>query len=109
AARSRRKARRFISKISVTERACAMSAGRRQERPMVVATLRTAAAWARDFALPPRSAGCGTIIGEVHSFCPDCWRQIEFLGDSGCSVCGLPLAATAMNTCAVCLGQTQER
>jgi ComF family protein len=63
----------------------------------------TCAHWALDFALPPRCAGCGTIVGEVHSFCADCWRQIEFLGDSGCSICGLPLQATEMATCAVCL------
>jgi ComF family protein len=75
---------------------------------MILATLRTAARWALDFALPPRCAGCGTIVSEVHSFCPDCWRQIEFLGDSGCSVCGLPLAATEMTTCAVCLARPQR-
>jgi ComF family protein len=75
---------------------------------MVVATLRTAARWALDFALPPRCAGCGTIVGDVHSFCPDCWRQIEFLGDSGCSTCGLPLQATEMTTCAACLAKPQR-
>jgi ComF family protein len=55
--------------------------------------------------LPPRCAGCGTIVGEVHSFCSDCWRQIEFLGDSGCSTCGLPLQATEMTSCGACLAR----
>src|SRR5437868_5021059 len=72
---------------------------------MVVTALRTAVRWALDFVLPPRCAGCGTIVGEVHSFCPDCWRQIEFLGDSGCSTCGLPLQATEATSCAVCLAR----
>jgi ComF family protein len=72
---------------------------------MVVTALRSAARWALDFALPPRCAGCGTIVGEIHSFCPDCWRQIEFLGDSGCTTCGMPLQATEMSTCAVCLAK----
>jgi ComF family protein len=58
-----------------------------------------------DFALPPRCSGCGTVVGDVHSFCPDCWRQIEFLGESGCSTCGLPLQATEQQTCGVCLAQ----
>ena len=71
----------------------------------MVTAFRTAARWALDFALPPRCAGCGTIVGEVHSFCPDCWRQIEFLGDSGCLSCGLPLQATDAVTCAVCLAK----
>ena len=72
---------------------------------MVVSALRTAARWALDFALPPRCAGCGIIVAEVHSFCPDCWRQIEFLGESGCSTCGLPLQATEAASCAVCLAK----
>ena len=72
---------------------------------MVADVLRTCARWVLDFALPPRCAGCGTIVAEVHSFCPECWKQIEFLGDSGCSVCGVPLQATDLTTCAVCLAK----
>ena len=58
-----------------------------------------------DFALPARCAGCGTIVDEVHSFCPDCWRQVEFLGDNGCSTCGLPLEATEAEECGVCIAK----
>ena len=58
-----------------------------------------------DFALPARCAGCGTIVDEVHSFCPDCWKQVEFLGDSGCSVCGLPLEATDADLCGACVAR----
>jgi ComF family protein len=61
--------------------------------------------WALDFALPPRCAGCGTIVGDVHSFCPDCWKDVEFLGETGCSTCGLPLQTTEQTTCAVCLAK----
>jgi ComF family protein len=67
--------------------------------------VRTCARAALDFALPPRCGGCGTIVVDVHSFCPDCWKQIEFLGDGGCSCCGLPLRATEQMTCARCLAQ----
>ena len=61
--------------------------------------------WVLDFALPPRCAGCGDIVADVHSFCPDCWKQVEFLGHSGCAICGLPLQATDAETCAVCLAK----
>lgn len=61
--------------------------------------------WALDFALPPRCAGCGTIVEDVHSFCTDCWTRVEFLGDSGCTICGLPLEATEAATCGVCLAR----
>jgi ComF family protein len=58
-----------------------------------------------DFALPPRCAGCGLIVEQVHSFCPDCWKQIEFLGSAGCVVCGTPLEATDAERCASCLAK----
>ena len=63
------------------------------------------ATWILDFALPPRCAGCGTIVSDVHSFCPDCWKRIEFLGSAGCVTCGLPLKATDAENCAVCLAK----
>jgi len=56
-----------------------------------------------DFALPPRCAGCGTIVDEVHSFCADCWPNIDFLGESGCSTCGMPLEATDAELCGACI------
>jgi ComF family protein len=71
----------------------------------IVSALRTAMRRALDFALPPRCAGCGAIVEEVHSFCADCWRSIEFLGDSGCTTCGIPLAATDEDTCVLCLAR----
>jgi ComF family protein len=58
-----------------------------------------------DFALPPRCAGCGSIVDDVHSFCPDCWKKVEFLGNSGCQSCGLPLQATEQTCCGVCLAR----
>lgn len=58
-----------------------------------------------DFALPPRCATCGTIVDQLHSFCADCWKKVEFLGDSGCSTCGMPLEATEIDQCAACLAR----
>jgi predicted amidophosphoribosyltransferase len=58
-----------------------------------------------DFALPPRCAGCGDVIDEVGAFCPNCWGKMEWLGNSGCNRCGLPLAGTEIETCARCMVQ----
>jgi len=58
-----------------------------------------------DFALPPRCAGCGLIVGEVGSFCAGCWTRIEFMGVGGCQRCGIPLEATESEICAACLAQ----
>jgi ComF family protein len=73
---------------------------------MVAKVVRRIGQWALDFALPPRCAGCGTIVADVHSFCPDCWRGVDFLGEGGCSTCGIPLQATEQRTCGACLART---
>ena len=72
---------------------------------MLTQAIRSGMRWALDFALPPRCAGCGIIVADVHSFCPECWKQVEFLGAGGCTTCGLPLQATESETCAVCLAK----
>lgn len=72
---------------------------------MIAKAISAATRWLLDFALPPRCAGCGTIVEEMHSFCPDCWKQVHFLGDSGCETCGLPLLATDAQLCGKCLAQ----
>lgn len=72
---------------------------------MIVGVVRTCARWALDFALPPRCPACGIIVGDVHSFCTDCWKEVEFLGNTGCSTCGLPLEATEAEQCGVCLAR----
>jgi len=56
-----------------------------------------------NFALPPRCAGCGQVIEEVGAFCSACWSSIEWLGNSGCSRCGLPLSGTEIDICGRCL------
>lgn len=67
--------------------------------------IRETGRWVVDLALPPRCPSCGTITGELHSFCADCWRAIEWLGEGGCQCCGLPLEATDIETCAACLAK----
>jgi ComF family protein len=44
-------------------------------------------------------------VADVHGFCADCWRQVEFLGDGGCETCGMPLQSTELDTCAACLAR----
>jgi ComF family protein len=72
---------------------------------MLVEAIRNGALRVLDFALPPRCAGCGAIMAEVHTFCPDCWKQLDFLGVGGCETCGLPLELAGSSVCAACLAQ----
>jgi ComF family protein len=60
---------------------------------------------ALDFVLPARCAGCGAIVDDVHSFCVTCWTQVQFLGESGCTICGMPLEATEAEECGACLAR----
>ena len=71
----------------------------------ILVPIKTAGKWVVDLALPPRCPGCGTITAEIQSFCADCWREIEWLGDGGCRNCGIPLEATELETCAGCLAK----
>ena len=71
----------------------------------VPVALRSIARAMVNFALPSRCAGCGLIVDQVHSFCGDCWKGIEFLGDSGCASCGVPLEGTDAGHCAACLAR----
>jgi ComF family protein len=93
-----------MSKVSLT-RALVKRAAVSDKMAMFAQHVRTAGRWALDFALPPRCAGCGTITPDVHSFCGECWKQIQFLGVGGCAMCGIPLEATEAETCAACLAQ----
>ena len=67
--------------------------------------LRVSGRFLLDFALPPRCAGCGDVIDDVGAFCPDCWNRLEWLGNSGCNRCALPLAGTEIEVCGRCLAE----
>ncbi len=67
--------------------------------------LRKAGIAAVDFALPPRCTGCGSVVGELHAFCSECWQGIAWLGEDGCGTCGLPLEATDERLCGRCLAK----
>lgn len=96
----------MVEKGSSHRGACATCAARRQGRmSLLLPRIKGAANWVVSLALPPRCPGCGTITDDLHSFCPDCWRQIDWLGESGCAACGQPLEATDVGTCAACLAK----
>jgi ComF family protein len=67
--------------------------------------VRNGARIAVDFALPPHCGGCGKIVTEMHTFCPDCWQGVTWCGDTGCQICGLPLEATEESTCGRCFAR----
>jgi ComF family protein len=73
--------------------------------PALTAPLHRVGKLLLDYALPPRCAGCGDVIDEVGAFCQPCWSNIEWLGNSGCNRCGLPLAGTEIETCGRCLAE----
>lgn len=73
------------------------------DRAPLSRSLRRLAAALVDFALPPRCGGCGDIIDEVDGFCAPCWSSIEWLGNAGCTRCGIPLEGTDAELCGRCI------
>lgn len=58
--------------------------------------LSRAICWVIDLVLPPRCPGCGTTVGEPHTFCAPCWGGLRFLGpQEGCACCGEPAGVDA--------------
>jgi len=64
--------------------------------------LRALLQWIIDYALPPRCPGCGAVTPSDYQFCGTCWQSIEFLGEPGCALCRIPVAAEGM-ICGPCL------
>ncbi len=56
-----------------------------------------------DFALPPRCAGCGSIVEEVGRFCSECWGQVDWLVAGVCERCGIPLEGPEDAECGACV------
>ncbi|MFW2829733.1 double zinc ribbon domain-containing protein [Sphingomonas sp. ID0503] len=71
----------------------------------VIRAARHGVAKAVAFALPPRCAACGTIVGGDHQLCLDCWSALDFLDDGGCPVCARPADHPGQEGlhCAACL------
>jgi ComF family protein len=67
--------------------------------------IRSALAFARDLALPPRCAGCGAIVEGDHRFCAGCWGSLTFLGPPWCAGCNVPFDHERGENahCAACL------
>lgn len=63
---------------------------------------------ALDLILPPTCAGCGDIVAQPDSLCPDCWGRLTFLGQPCCEACGHPFAF-AVPDLTVCGPCTRER
>lgn len=96
-----------IEKVAIHGRACALPI-RKQQEAMAFVAFRLVRAIGRqfiDFALPPRCAGCGEVIGEAGAFCAACWSELEWLGSGGCQTCGIPLVSTELGTCGRCLAK----
>lgn len=52
--------------------------------------IRHSAQWLLDVLLPPKCLKCAARVDSAHAICPDCWKDIQFLTDPRCIVCGYP-------------------
>lgn len=62
-----------------------------------------------DLLLPPRCFICKDIVYKNSGLCPKCFKQIRFLSDQSCPVCGRPYTFPVENekepVCAKCLSK----
>ncbi|CAM3281672.1 Predicted amidophosphoribosyltransferases [Paracoccus aminovorans] len=49
---------------------------------------------------PPQCLSCGAPVAEEGGLCPDCWREADFIQDSCCSRCGVPLPGDGLEDAA---------
>lgn len=69
------------------------------------------AAWTRagrgllDLIYPPLCILCREPVSDPDSLCPECWRELHFIDDPVCAVCGLPFEIDAGQDtlCAACI------
>mmetsp|Transcript_18034 Transcript_18034/g.27595 ORF Transcript_18034/g.27595 Transcript_18034/m.27595 type:complete len:242 (-) Transcript_18034:5730-6455(-) len=40
---------------------------------------------------PPRCLGCGELVDSDFGLCGACWGETEFVGETACDMCGVPL------------------
>lgn len=99
------RAQMSVEQVAIHGRACASGATKQQEQMASVmgSAFNSIGRQLLDFALPPRFAGCGEVIDEAGAFCVTCWSKLDWLGNSGCQLCGLPLEGTDIETCGRCL------
>lgn len=45
-----------------------------------------------DWVLPPTCAGCGEVLDQADTLCPDCWSTLSFIAGPCCDACGHPFA-----------------
>lgn len=77
--------------------------------------LKTLARQLLDILLPPKCLNCAKRVESPHAICPDCWKDIHFISDPKCTVCGYPfgvemsseIGLTGKNECATCF-QTER-
>ena len=49
--------------------------------------------------LPPRCALCKKLIQDNHALCPDCFKEIHFIEEPVCPICGIPLEYENKENC----------
>ncbi len=58
----------------------------------MLSSLRRIGGWTTRLLVPPVCHGCGTIVAETGTLCPECWAGVRFLERPWCAVLGTPFA-----------------
>ncbi len=58
----------------------------------------------KDLFFPQTCCCCGEFV-DTEGLCANCWRQIKWISEPKCRICGLPFELDAEGVCAECLSQ----
>ncbi len=58
----------------------------------------------KDLCFPLTCCCCGDFV-DTEGLCPDCWKQIKWISEPKCRICGLPFELACEGACAECLSQ----
>jgi ComF family protein len=75
--------------------------------PMPFPSPKNALAAAFNFLLPPLCPCCNGAVGENGGLCSECWKQINFINEPICAICGAPfdLPVAKGTLCAACIAE----
>ncbi|MCR5224781.1 MAG: double zinc ribbon domain-containing protein [Alphaproteobacteria bacterium] len=58
----------------------------------------------KDLCFPLTCCCCGEFV-DTEGLCPNCWKQIKWISEPKCRICGLPFEIDCEGVCADCLSQ----
>lgn len=61
--------------------------------------------WIKNICFPPSCYICNTFT-DSNGLCPNCWKNIKWISDPRCEICGIPFSLSLQKVCVACMKKT---